>query len=112
MKLNLSSNQSARKMLEQVLKPIPGVSSEAIRKNKILECLKSMFTQQDAFSIPRGIDAASSDEMAKVCAQIKRQISHKKVNSKPLNGKMLLSLALEYSETLSAMSQNVKLPGH
>jgi len=44
-KLSLTFKKAARKMLEQHLKPINGVSSEAIRKNKILECLKTVFSQ-------------------------------------------------------------------
>lgn len=52
-------------------------------------------------------------EEARVCAQVKRKAQYKRVCGKPLNGKMLLSLAIEYAETLSALglkSMQVPVP--
>lgn len=51
-KAGTSRKASARKQLDASLKPLPGVSSEAIRKNKIVESLKTLFSYNDAFACP------------------------------------------------------------
>jgi len=104
---------AARKQLESALKPLAGVSSEAIRKNKIAECLKHLFKYQDSFAVPKRGESDFNAEEARVCAQVKRKAQYKRVCGKPLNGKMLLSLAIEYAETLSALglkSMQVPVP--
>jgi hypothetical protein len=71
-KANLSRKTIARKVLETALKPMQGVSSEAIRKNKVAECLKQIIKQQDSFALPKHTDFDFSQELEKVCSQIRR----------------------------------------
>lgn len=68
-KAGLSRKASARKQLDASLKPLPGVSSEAIRKNKTVEGLKILFSHNDAFACPNPEENANdfSSETAKVC---------------------------------------------
>ena len=40
-------------MLDSAFKTISGASSESMRKNKIIECFKHIFTWQDCFAIPK-----------------------------------------------------------
>lgn len=103
-KAGLTRKASARKQLDAALKPMPGVSSEAIRKNKVVDCLKALFMNQDAFASPKPEYAVKefNSEIGKVCQQVKRLIHNKKVCGKPLNAKMMLSLSLEYAETLTS----------
>lgn len=82
-------------------KQVNAVTSDAMRKNKVIECFKNLFSNQDCFILPPFQDDNLQSEVARTCGQIKKQIGYKKVCGKPLNGKMLLSLALEYAETLS-----------
>ena len=50
--------------------------------------------------------------MNKLTNLIKKNVSHKVVCGKAINGNMLLALALEYAETLSQPAQNLSLPGN
>lgn len=53
--------------------------------------------------------------MNRLISTVKKNVSHKEVCGKAINGNMLLALALEYAETLSTpvqTSQNLTLPGN
>lgn len=112
LKAGLSRRAAAKKLLETSLKPLQGISSEAIRKNKVIECIKTICTQLESFTTPKPEEADYQTEQIRVCTQIKKLVQHKKVCGKPLNAKMLLSLALEYTETLSSMGGIGKLPSN
>ena len=94
-----------------------------------MECLKTIFPHKTAFAIespkqlPDGTSLSDvewdqlSDEfrtsMSRLINSVKKNISHKVVCGKAINGNMLLALSLEYAETLSTPAQNnLNLPGN
>ena len=99
-----------------------------LRKNKVMECLKTIFPHKTAFVIesPEGIsDGTNLSEVSwdslpnnfklstnRLVSSIKKSVSHKLVCGKAINGNMLLALSLEYAEILSTPTQgNLALPG-
>ena len=82
-----------------------------------MECLKTIFPHRSAFvvgspqSVPDGTSLSDvefetlPDEFKsginRLMASVKKNVSHKVVCGKAINGNMLLALSLEYAEVLS-----------
>ena len=112
----ISKRKEARKILETCFKPNNGVTSESMRKNKVIECFNNIFSHKDCFAIKRpaaedvsGEQFTSTDldeefkrDASRFVRSIKKSIQAKQICGKVLNGKMLLGLSLEYAETLSS----------
>ena len=91
-----------------------------------MECVKTIFPHRTAFVIAppesfsdgqilEKIDCEFKNNMNRLITSIKKNVNHKVVCGKAINGNMLLALALEYAETLSApiqTSSNLTLPGN
>lgn len=71
--------QAIRKHFENTLKPMPGVSSEAMRKNKVVECIKTLFSHSDCFALPPSHASDYSSASSNLIAQLKRIFQPKKV---------------------------------
>jgi hypothetical protein len=98
------SQKLATQLMTHTLTPTTGVNSDTIRRNKAMECLKNIFTHRQAFAIPapqEGEEASHKAYLTKLSSTIKRKAPYKQIHGKALNGNMVMSLALEFAETLS-----------
>ena len=109
----ITQRKAAKLAFEAAFNPCSGVTSETIRKNKVLECFKNIFPSRAILSVaPQASDAQLNvKDLNRVVGTIKRKASHKLVFGKALNGNMLLAIALEYAETLSQPQTSLILPG-
>jgi hypothetical protein len=112
----ISKRKEARKILESCFKPNNGVTSDSMRKNKVIECFNNIFSHKDCFAMKRpaaedvsrdqipstDLDEEFKRDAARFVRSIKKSVQAKAICGKVLNGKMLLGLALEYAETLSS----------
>ena len=90
-----------------------------------MECLKTLFPHRTAFTIAKPesfsdgqileeIECEFKSNMNRLIATVKKNVTHKEVCGKAINGNMLLALSLEYAEVLSTpaqTTQNLTLPG-
>ena len=102
----ITLRKAANSALEKVFTASSGVTNETIRKNKAMECLKTIFPHRSI------IPVTANDSSSKLVAAVKRKAVAKNVCGKAINGNMLLALSLEYAETLSQPVQSIiSLPG-
>ena len=99
----ITERKAAKNALTSAFSATSGVTNETIRKNKTIECLKTIFPHRYVQSVvaPSASEADASKDLTRVVSAIKRKAVPKKVCGKALNGNMFLALALEYAETLS-----------
>ena len=113
----IGRRKGAKKVLENTFTKVSGATNDVLRRNKVMECLKTIFPYKTAFAIespqefPDGTSLSDvewdqlSDEyktsMNRLVNSVKKNVNHKVVCGKAINGNMLLALSLEYAETLS-----------
>jgi hypothetical protein len=59
-------------LLELASKQVNAVTSDAMRKNKVIECFKNLFNNQDCFILPPFKDEILQSEIFRTCGQIKK----------------------------------------
>ena len=57
--MNVNTAKIANQVLQQTFTPSSGVTNDTIRRNKITECLKNIFSHRVAYAVPCREAAAS-----------------------------------------------------